>query len=161
MVRELFQFGMAGALLWLVVRLKARDAEKLAPVKLKPWIKTVAEIVLSFVAIEALIEPLIPGFAVITVRVPVTVAGSGSVLEHVQARVVPIGLHGPAGGDRIVYAIFDRDGVAEVVSELKFFETHVTIEVFDITQPEDVLKSATVYISPFVKRQLSSKTISF
>jgi hypothetical protein len=98
---------------------------------------------------------------VLTIRVPVGTTVPLGMVENLQARITPVGLQGTAGGSRVVYTGFDRDGVAEVVSELTMFETRVTVEIFDLTQPSQTIKSSTVYISPFVKRQLITKTISF
>lgn len=160
-VSQLVEFLIADALLCLIVWVKVHDAEKLTAGRLKSAMKVIAEIVLSFIVVSAVLDPLVPGYPVLTIRIPVSATVPLGMLENLQARITPVGLQGTAGGSRIVYAPFDRDGVAEVVSELTMFETRVTVEIFDVTQPSQTIKSTTVYISPFVKRQLTTKTISF
>jgi len=72
-----------------------------------------------------------------------------------------VGFLGQAGGDRTVDVPFDSDGSAQVLSDLALLETRVTVQIYDETQPSKMIESATVYISPFVRRQLVSKTITF
>jgi hypothetical protein len=151
----IFGAGLVGFVVWL----KMHDAHKVAPMKLKPWIKIIAEIALSYIAIAAVLEPLIPGSPVLIVRLPSSTTAS-RFINNLQVRATPVGLYGGAGGDRVIYAGFDSDGKALLVPELVLFETQVTIEVFDVSQPAQIVKSATVYISPFVKRQITNKTIN-
>jgi hypothetical protein len=162
MIDTILQVGqvMVGAVLvGLVVWLKTHDAQKIAPTRLKPWIKIFAEVALSYIAISAVLEPLIPGSPVLIVCLPHATTAS-RFLDNLQVRATPVGLHGAAGGDRVIYAGFDTDGKAVLVPELTLFETRVTIEVFDLSQPSQIVKSATVYINPFAKRQIINKTIT-
>jgi hypothetical protein len=156
---QLAQLLLGAGLVGFVVWLKTHDAQKIAPAKLKPWIKIFAEIALSYIAIAAVLEPLIPGSPVLIVHLPNSTTAS-RFTDNLQVRATPVGLHGAAGGDRVIYAGFDSDGQALLVPELTLFETRVTIEVFDQSQPTQIIKSATVYISPFVKRQITNKTIT-
>jgi hypothetical protein len=161
----ILQFIIGGILLCFFVWLKIHDLEmaaiQLGATKAKTWIRTLARTALVLVAAACLLDPLIPGFANLTVKISTEHSTYPTLLENLRVRVVPVGFLGQAGGDRIAYAAFGSDGSAEVLCDLALLETRVTIQVFDQTQPSETIKSANVYISPFVRRQLVNKTISF
>jgi hypothetical protein len=160
------QFIGGGALLCFSAWLTIHDVVDLATVgasrlpMIKPLLKTLAHVALSLVAAACMLDPLIPGFACLTVKVPTDPSTYPTLLENLRVRVVPLSFRGQAGGDRISNAAFGRDGSAEVTPDLALLETRVMIEVFDETRPSEPIKSATVYISPFVRRQLICKTIT-
>ena len=156
---QVMELVIGAVLLGLVVWIKYRDVDKLATTRMKPWTKIVAEIALSYIAIAAVLDPLVPGFPVLTVHLPSATVAS-RLLEHLRLRVTPVGLRGVPGGNRVTYASFDSRGKALIVPEMSMLETHVNIEVFDLTQPTQILDSATVYISPFAKRQITEKTVT-
>ena len=163
MTGTILQFIVGGTLLWFLVWLKFRRGQELVQhsPKLKSWIRILAHVALGFIAAACFIDPLIPGVANLTIEFPPERLNYPTLFEHLRVRVVPVGLGGPAGGDRIIDATFDRDGSVQVLSNLAFLETSVTIQVYDETRPSETIKSANVYISPFVRRQLLSKTITF
>ncbi len=163
----ILQFAAGGALLSFALWLKIHEFRKIfqlgAPSspKLNAWIKTLSGAALSLIGAACMLDPLIPGSATLTIKVPSDASTYPTLLENLRVRVAPVGLLGQPGGNRISYAKFGDDGSAEVVSELSFLETHVTIQIFDETRPLEAVKSATVYVSPFVRRQLVTKTITF
>jgi hypothetical protein len=125
------------------------------------WSKALAHIAIVFVATACFLDPLVPGVANLTIRFPTESSAYPTTLDNLQARVIPVGLLGQAGGDRISYAVFNVDGSAEVNANLSFLETAVQIQVFDQTRPTELVMSTTVYLSPFVRRQLAKKVVSF
>jgi hypothetical protein len=60
-----------------------------------------------------------------------------------------------------MYSGFGADGSTQIVVKVAMLETHAMLEIFDETAPSEVIRSATVYINPFVRRQLLGKTIVF
>jgi len=160
------QFVVGGTLLCFLVWLKIHDFGKIVEVgtsrspKVKAWIKTLTHVALGLIVSACLLDPLIPGFASLNIELPADLAYP-TLQENLRVRVIPLGLLGQSGGDRITYAAFDSEGFAEVLSHLTLLETRVEIQVFDQTQPLETIKSANVYISPFVRRLLVRKTITF
>ena len=162
-VTTIFQFIAGAALLCFSIWLKFHHFEVIVEhsPKLKTWTRGLAQIALGLLAAACFIDPLIPGVANLTIEFPTVHSNYPTLFEHLRVRVAPVGLSGSAGGDRTIDAPFDRDGSVQVLPNLAWLETSVTIQVYDETQPSQVIKSANVYISPFVRRQLVSKTITF
>jgi hypothetical protein len=153
------QFIIGGALLCFLMCLRTRSLGELSHVeasrsqRLKAWTTAMAYTVLGLIGAAAILDPLIPGSANLTITVPNDTSNDPA-LRNLRVRVVPVGFLGQVGGDRISYAPFDRDGSAEVMCGLDSLETRVTIEIFDETRPAELIKTATIYISPFVRRHL-------
>jgi hypothetical protein len=166
-IGTILQFLASGILVCLIVWLKFYHVERAVEVgaprspKLTAWIKAAAHVGLGLIAAGCLLDPLIPGEAGLTIKVSTDPSTYPTLLENLRARVIPVGFQGPAGGNRVAYAAFGRDGSAEVVADLALLETQVQIEIFDQTRPSELIKSTTVYLSPFVRRQLINKTVSF
>jgi hypothetical protein len=166
MIAAIIQLVVGAVLLGCVVWVKLRDVDEAVEMatrrsKLKQWRKALITIALSLLGTATLLDPLIPGIANLTVRVPTGRAAYRGLPEHLRVKVVPLGLRGLAGGDRISDAPFGSDGSVQIVASLSVMETHVTLEVYDETSPSVIIQSDTVYISPFVRRQLIGKTITF
>jgi hypothetical protein len=155
----LVQFLGAGGLLCLIVWLELRHAQELLPQRFHPWAHKLAHIAISVFAVALLVEPIIPGTAGLTITVPVH-APYPTLRENLRVRVAPVGIQGPAGGDRTVDAAFDNNGTVDVVSKIDPLETRVEVDVYDVTQPDQVLWHKLVWVSPFVRCQLLSKTIT-
>ena len=114
-------------------------------------------------AAACLLDPLVPGYAHLTVQIgeksnafPPT-----SLMSNLRLTVVPKGMTGQGGGDRIEHAPFDATGSTEVTSKLTLLETAVSLELYDQTRPTEVLRTVTVYVSPFVRQGMMSKTFTF
>jgi hypothetical protein len=152
-------------LLCFIVWLKLRDVQKGVEVsaptasRLRAWVKTFTEVAVSLFAVACILDPLIPGPAALTVKVPTESASYPTLLENLRVCVSPFGFGGPAGGNRISCTVFDRDGSAEVVVNLAAFETRVHIAVFDETRPSELIYNLTEYVSPFARRQMLVETV--
>jgi hypothetical protein len=153
------QFLGAGGLLCFVVWLELRHAQELLPQRFHPWTHKLAHIAMSVFAVALLVEPIIPGTAGLTITVPVQTPYP-TLRENLRVRVVPVGIRGLAGGDRTIDAAFDNKGTVDVVSKIDPLETRVEIDVYDLTQPDQVLWHKVVWVSPFVRCQLLSKIIT-
>jgi len=131
--------------------------------KLHTWVARGTKIALGVVAAGCLLDPMIPGYAELTVSIPENSHAypSTSIMPNLRLRVAPTGIVGPAGGDRIEYVQFDSTGSSEVTAKMSFLETAVALELFDQTRPTEILKSMTVYVSPFVRQRVISKKITF
>jgi hypothetical protein len=163
------QFFIGSVLLCVLMALDRRHLRELCQAivpnspKTQTWVKLVTKIALSMAAAACLLDPLVPGCAHLTVRIgersnafPPT-----SLMSNLRLRVVPEGMNGQAGGDRIEHVPFDATGSTEVTSKLTFLETAVSLEVYDQTRPAEALRTVTVYVSPFVRQGMMSKTFTF
>lgn len=166
MLFMIIEFVAGGALLCLLTGVKSWESGEFvrlfAPhcTALKTWQKVLTRLALSTVAATCLLDPLVPGTARLTVKVSPRYPGYITLPENLYVHVVPLGLFGQAGGDRISNAELGADGSAEILASLTYFDTSVLVQVFDRTLPERPMKSITVPISPFVKRHFLSKTIT-
>jgi hypothetical protein len=131
--------------------------------KLQQWVKLTTKIAVAAVAATCLLDPLIPGYADLTVSVPANSAifATTGVMDNLRLRVAPTGLAGSAGGDRIDHVAFDTTGSTEVTAKMTFLETAVNLELYDQTDPGHILRSVTIYISPFVRQRIFSKKFMF
>jgi hypothetical protein len=167
MADTLIQFFAGGALLWVLVRLDFEHFNDVLAVsfpsspKWISWVRKMFHIALSVVAAMCLLDPLIPGNARLDISVSTEPTTFPTLLEPLEVRVAPAGIFGEAGGDRTEYRAFDGTGHTEVSSKMALLETTVTVQLYDETQPWKILRSTTTYISPFVRRQLIAKAISF
>ncbi|MBZ5533446.1 MAG: hypothetical protein LAO20_18615 [Acidobacteriia bacterium] len=161
----MLQFLGGGALILCSAWLKCHDASAILRLgrpksqKLEAWIRVLTLTALSFTGIACIVDPLIPGSGCLTVAFRSDHPPYPTLAENLKLRLKPIGFQGESGGNRVTYADFDSNGSAEVLADMSLLETRVTVEVFDVTQPSKIIQSATVYISPFVRRQLFCKKI--
>ncbi|HYA41035.1 MAG TPA: hypothetical protein VEF34_07010 [Syntrophobacteraceae bacterium] len=121
-------------------------------------LQTASHLAVGFLAAACLLDPLIPGTAIITVQAPKTFP---TLQENLRVQIVPIGFCSPAGASRAGSADFDSRGVAEVRLRMRMFETRALVEIFDKSRPSQLVATKSVYISPFVRRQLTTKKILF
>jgi hypothetical protein len=130
--------------------------------KFQTWVTRGTRIALGIAVTGCLLDPLIPGYSHLTVSIPENSNAypSTSVMPNLRLRVTPTGILGPAGGDRIEYIQFDGTGSSEVTAKLGFLETAVRLQLFDQTRPTEILKSMTVYVSPFIRQRMISKKIT-
>ncbi len=126
--------------------------------RISMWLNRIVRFAVGLVAVGCLADPLIPGAAHLTIHAPTKFP---TTQDNLQVRVVPTGFRGPAGGDRTVYSGFDTRGVAEVTVAMGMLETRMRIEVFDQTRPSPKVVMANVYVSPFVRRQISTRVVAF
>ena len=131
--------------------------------KLQHWVKLTTKIAIVVIAATCLLDPLIPGSADVTVSVPVSSAvfAKTGVMDNLRLRVAPTGLAGTAGGARIDHVAFDASGSTEVAAKMTFLETALNLELYDQTDPGHILRSVTIYISPFVRQRIFSKKFTF
>lgn len=127
------------------------------------WFKRLAPRVIQFVlaALGALclVDPLVSGTANFEIAAPSLLPTTS---ENLRVKVTPIGLAGPAGGDRVVVARFDGHAIAVPVVTFDLFEVSARIEVFDVTQYEQPpVAQRIVYVSPFARRQLFTTGVQF
>lgn len=158
MTATFFQFAASGALVCLVYWVKIHEFAVWAPPRLQPWIKKATLTLLGTLALYLFIDPLIPGFARITITAP---ACYPTELQNLRVQVTPVGAAGEAGAERIVYRQFNFDGSVDVGVDLNILETEVSVAVYDITAPLQILYTTDVYLSPLVRRRLLSKKVSF
>jgi hypothetical protein len=159
MLATMIQFILGGGLLALLVWWKLTDIVRVCTPNSKQrrvWLNAVVHVVVGFVVVGCLVDPLIPGSAGISVRAPKTFP---TLLDNLRVRIVPTGFLGEAGGNRISYAAFDSGGIAEITSEMSILETRIKVEVFDESQPLQMVAITSVYVSPFVRRQLSNRVV--
>jgi hypothetical protein len=157
---RLIQFVVGGCLLCFLVWLKLHDAQHLMPLRLQPWTRKLGHVGLSVLAVSVLLDPIIPGSPSLTITVSTKASAYPTLLENLRVRVTPLGFRNAPGGDRVAYSAFDQNGTAHIRPNLAFLETRVAIEVFDLTRPLEVIRQSIVYVSPFVRCQLVTKTIT-
>lgn len=166
MLFTIIEFVAGGTLLCLLVGWKSWEIGEFIRLLLphypglKTWQKILTRLAIGAVAVTCLIDPLVPGTARLSVQLSPQYSGYVTLPENVFVRVIPLGLFGQAGGDRISNVDLGADGSAEVLASLTYFDTSVLVQVFDRALPGRPIKSITVPISPFVKRHFLGKTIT-
>ncbi len=104
-------------------------------------------------------DPLIPGTGIVTVHAPSIYSET---LDNLRVRIMPIGLGETAGSNHIVFGKFDGSGQAAIPVSFQLFQVRASVEVFDRSQfQQPVVASVIVYVSPFVRRQITVKHIRF
>ena len=131
--------------------------------KLQHWVKLTTKIAVVAIAATCLLDPIIPGSADVTVSIAADspIYAKTGVMDNLRLRVAPTGLAGPAGGGRIDHVAFDASGSTEVAAKMTFLETALNLELYDQTDPQHILRSVTIYISPFVRQRIFSKKFTF
>jgi hypothetical protein len=131
----IIEFVAGGALLCLLMGVKSWESGELirlfAPdcTTLKRWQKALTRLAISTVAATCLLDPLVPGTARLTVKVSAPHQRYMTLPENLYVHVVPLGLFGQAGGDRISNVELGMDGSAEVLATLTYFDTSVLVQV--------------------------------
>lgn len=166
MIAAFIQLILGALMLGGVLLVKLNDVDEVIELatrrsKLKHWRRALITIALSLLGSATFLDPLIPGAANLTIRVPTGCGIYPGLSEHQRVKVLPLGLRGLAGGDRIADVSVGRDGSVHIVVTLAVLDTYVLVELYDETSPSVIIQSDTVYISPFVRRQLIGKTITF
>lgn len=163
------QFAVGSILLCILMALDREHLRTLIDAcfphspKLQAWVKLTTKIALGMVAAACLLDPLIPGYAHLTISVPVDSAiyPTTALMDNLRLRVAPTGIVGTAGGDRTEHVAFDGTGSTEVTAKMTFLETAVNLQLYDQTQPSQILRSVTLYVSPFVRQRMFSKKFTF
>jgi hypothetical protein len=169
-MRELLlQYALGSALVLLLVAAKRHEVRELVRHVLHrdgasttAWLRHLIELMLSAVvlaaALDLFVDPLVAGVAEIEIHAP---ADPPTTTDHLQVRVVPIGLSGPRGGTRTIVGEFDAGGVAIVNVPLEMLESRVNVDVLDPTLTNPVVERRSVYLSPFVRRSLWNRVVDF
>ena len=157
---EISEFIIGGGLLVSSVFVELRDALEFVPAKFRSRTEKVIRMIIMTIALAVLLDPLISGTAGLTVTAHFAPASYPTLSENLRVRVIPVGARGAAGADRTVDAAFDKDGTVDVVSKIAVLETRVEIDVYDLTQPDRVLRHTVIWLSPFVRCQLLTKTVT-
>ncbi len=170
MAAGILEMIFGGALVILIIALKLmhiKDALRtwLPHPKLHGLLHIGIHTVLGVVAVSTIVDPLIPGYAELTIHVPPSRAPAEespnqSLPEHLRLRVAPVGRNGLAGGDRTCDVALNLDGSVQVLADLALLETHVLLELYDETAPKLILRSNTVYIDALARRLAITKTIT-
>jgi len=105
---------------------------------------------------SCLLDPLMSGTATLTIHAPSAVPVT---LDTLVVETIPVGFLGEAGGDRARYNNFDDRGISQVTVNLGLLETFVKLRVFDKSSPSRSVITESIYISPFVRRRLSTKVV--
>jgi hypothetical protein len=169
MEETLIQFVVGGLLVFALMALDREHFRELTHAcfpnspKLQHWVKLTTKIAMIGGAATCWLDPLIPGSAALTVSVPATSAiyARIGVMDNLRLRVAPTGVAGPAGGERIDHVAFDATGSTEVIAKMTFLETALNLEIYDQTDPDHILRSVNIYISPFVRQHMFSKQFTF
>jgi hypothetical protein len=164
---EMIELLVGGLLLVLAVLWKLRHlvsiVNSILPVRFGPPVtrrlNAVIRLCVGVVGFACLIDPLISGNGILLVRAPPE--SSTTLPENLRARIVPLGLLGPAGGDYIIVSRFDGRGMAAVPVSFHAFEVSARVDVFDVSRPEPVVATTIVCVSPFVRRQLWPRLVDF
>lgn len=169
MAETIIQFVIGGLLLCALMALDREHFRELIQacfpdsLKLQHWVKLTTKIAVIAGAATCWLDPLIPGSAALTVSVPANSAiyPKTGVMDNLRLRVAPTGLAGPAGGGRIDHVAFDATGSTEVTAKMTFLETALNLQLYDQTDPDHILRSVNIYISPFVRQRIFSKKFTF
>jgi len=169
MAETMIQYVVGGLLLCALMALDREHFRELMhacfpnSLKLQQWVKLTTKIAMIVGVATCWLDPLIPGSAALTVSVPTTSAiyAKTGMMDNLRLRVAPTGLAGSAGGGRIDHVAFDATGSTEVTAKMTFLETTVNLELYDQTDPDHILRSVNVYISPFVRQHIFSKKFMF
>ena len=116
---------------------------------------------LIIVASACLIDPFAAGYAQLRVLVESRAYPETTLMENLLLRVTPTGVTGSEGGEHIRNVAFDKSGSADASIQMTFLMTAVRLELYDRTRPKEILRGETVYLSPFVRRALLSRTYVF
>src|SRR3989339_606126 len=111
MDESILQFLLGGVLLILAVWWKIRDIRRgvvlvlsRKPVaggtrgrdaRVRAWLHVACQLLLGITAFSVLVDPLIPGTAVVEIHAP---RSFPTTLDNLSVRTVPIGFRGAAGG---------------------------------------------------------------
>ena len=169
-MRELaLHYFVASAILMLVVWVKVEHARQLARHLLGHRVESphrrvvlladhVMKAALVAFAAYIFIDPLVPGSAHLRITAPMPT----TTLDNLLIRVVPIGPKGPLAGAEPVFAYFDPGGNALLSASVGPLQSRVQIDVLDESLPgNQIVAQKSVYLSPFVRRQLWVSDVSF
>lgn len=155
MAETIVQFVVGGTLLVFAVWWKLKELREgvsvFLPHQVSAWARFATQLCLGVIAIGAIIDPMISGTAIMEIHAPKEFP---TTLDNLRVRVVPTGFSGTAG-IRTVTSSFDQRGVAVVPVAFGILESRANIEVFDESRSSPPLARRNVYISPFIRRQLS------
>jgi hypothetical protein len=165
----LVPYCLAGALVLFLVWLALRHIEQLleqllqhlgvgTQTRVAAFRSTACRAVLATFAVILFVEPVVSGTAHVEIHAPDRLP---TTVDHLSVQVTAVGLGGVAGGTRIVNAAFDDRGVASLDIPMLPFESRLNIDVLDGSLPNALVARRTVYVSPFVKRQVWSLEIHF
>ncbi len=162
MTGTVLQFLLAAFALVVMVWVELTDIVRLlCPAdwkRLSAWLKRAIQVVAVFVATGCIVDPLIPGTANLTIHAPSAIPMT---LDTLVVETIPVGLLGEAGGERTCYDVFDARGISQVTVKLGLLETRVKLRVFDKSAPSRSIITESVYVSPFVRSQLTTKVVHF
>ena len=127
MIAAFIQLILGALMLGGVLLVKLNDVDEVIELatrrsKLKHWRRALITIALSLLGSATFLDPLIPGAANLTIRVPTGCGIYPGLSEHQRVKVLPLGLRGLAGGDRIADVSVGRDGSATVPEDPSYYE---------------------------------------
>jgi hypothetical protein len=158
---SIYQFLIVGVLLTLVFAWKVIDVGELLkrylPDKAHVVVEKLLRLIIGIIAVILLIEPLIPGAAVVEVHAP---PGYAKSLSNLTVRLTPMcssgGRSGPATTGR-----FDNTGVALVPVEFRVLQVEILAQLLDSSDSRTVSQQQHVPVSVLNRLKITKLIIVF
>ncbi len=166
-MEQIVQIVAGGLLLSLGIYWKGKEISEIVGTVLssshsnKPAniIKLCISLGVSITVSSIMVEPLISGNATIEVEAPAK-ERLPTVLDNLRILATPVGLLGKPGAEARVTTRFDASGKAVVNINLAALQSRVELKVYDVASTKNIVAIKSLYISPFVRRQLSAIKVS-
>lgn len=158
---SIYQFLIGGVLLTLVFAWKAIDVGELLkrflPEKAHPVVERLLRLIIGIIAVILLIDPLIPGAAVVEVHAP---PGYVKSLSNLTVRLTPMCSSGGRSGPAVT-GPFDNRGVALVPVEFRILQVEILAQLLDSSESGTVSQQENVPLSVFNRLRITKLIIRF
>lgn len=158
---SIYQFLIGGVLLTLVFAWKATDVgeflKRFVPDKTHDVVEKLLRLIIGIVAVILLIDPLIPGAAVVEVHAPLGYVKS---LSNLTVRLTPTCSSGGRSGPAVT-GKFDNRGVALVPVEFRILQVEIFAQLLDSSESETVSLHEHVPVSVFNRLRITKLIIRF
>lgn len=107
--------------------------------------------ILEFLGLHLILDPIIPGQAIIYVDAPRATTDYPFVLENLRIQIAPVRFDGHPDFQRIRFGSFNHTGTYSTLVNFNWGESRVLIRVYDQAQPRKSLVKRYIHISPYVR----------
>lgn len=120
--------------------------------------KYILRLVIAFIAMNLLVDPLISGSATIYVHQPTRFS---TVSENLRVKLAPIKYDGKVDWERMSNGRFDKHGIMVKIIMFNIFENRLYVNVYDASIPDEPIVKKIVYVSAYIRQKLWDKHIRF